>query len=75
MPIRDRIERNTQYTQEKAERIIGAGWGDIIGFGRPFIANPDLPQRLYHEWPLNPVDPTTMYGGTAKGYTDYPAFG
>ena len=64
-----------RYTQEKAERIIGAGWGDIIGFGRPFIANPDLPQRLYHEWPLNPVDPTTMYGGTAKGYTDYPAFG
>ncbi|MFP5432024.1 MAG: alkene reductase, partial [Alphaproteobacteria bacterium] len=46
----------------------------LIAFGRPFIANPDLPERIAHSWPFNPVDPATMYGGTDKGYTDYPAY-
>ena len=63
-----------RYTKERAERILNAGWGDIFGFGRPFIANPDLPARLANSWALNEVDPSTMYGGSAKGYTDYPLY-
>jgi 2,4-dienoyl-CoA reductase-like NADH-dependent reductase (Old Yellow Enzyme family) len=61
-----------KYTPEKALRILTEGKGDIFGFGRPFIANPDLPERIKNEWSLNSVDPTSMYGGTGKGYTDYP---
>ncbi|MDR8340866.1 alkene reductase, partial [Acinetobacter baumannii] len=40
-----------------------------------FIANPDLPQRLLHRWPLATVsDPGTLFGGTAAGYIDYPFY-
>lgn len=63
-----------RYTPERGARVVKAGLGDLIAFGRPFIANPDLPERIAHGWPLNPVDPKTMYGGTAKGYTDYPTY-
>ncbi len=63
-----------KYTVERAVRVVKAGWGDLIAFGRPFIANPDLPERIAHGWPLNAVDPATMYGGTDKDYTDYPAY-
>lgn len=63
-----------KYTPERGVRVVEAGWGDLIAFGRPFIANPDLPERIAHSWPFNPVDPATMYGGTDKGYTDYPAY-
>lgn len=63
-----------KYTAERGNRVIKAGWGDLIAFGRPFIANPDLPARIANNWPLNPVDPSTMYGGTDKGYTDYPTY-
>ena len=63
-----------KYTVERGVRVVKAGWGDLIAFGRPFIANPDLPERIAHGWPLNAVDPATMYGGTDKGYTDYPAY-
>ncbi|MCH4091153.1 alkene reductase [Acetobacter sp.] len=61
-----------KYTPARGVRVVEAGWGDLIAFGRPFIANPDLPERIAHDWPLNPVDSTAMYGGTDKGYTDYP---
>ena len=61
-----------KYTPEKALRILTEGKGDIFGFGRPFIANPDLPERIKNEWSLNNVDLTSMYGGSGKGYTDYP---
>jgi len=60
-----------KYTPEKAVKILKDGYGDIFGFGRPFIANPDLPERIKNKWTLNAIDPTTMYGGTDKGYTDY----
>ncbi|MBA6326566.1 alkene reductase [Colwellia sp. MB02u-6] len=63
-----------KYTPEKALRILTEGNGDIFGFGRPFIANPDLPERIKNEWSLNDVDPKSMYGGTDKGYTDYPVY-
>ena len=44
----------------------------LIAFGRKFIANPDLPERLRAGAPLQADDPSTYYGGGAKGYTDYP---
>lgn len=60
------------YTQEKAEAALQAGLADLIGFGRPYMANPDLPERLAQGAPLNALDTTTLFGGAAKGYTDYP---
>jgi N-ethylmaleimide reductase len=60
------------YTVEKAERLVGLGLIDAAAFGRAFIANPDLPQRLRTHAPLNEPVPTTFYGGDAEGYTDYP---
>ncbi|PTT97727.1 alkene reductase, partial [Pseudomonas sp. HMWF031] len=44
-----------------------------IAFGRPFIANPDLPARLRGRTELNPADGNSFFGGDAKGYIDYPA--
>ena len=58
-----------------AEAILQAGHADAVAFGRAFIANPDLPQRLRLGLPLTPYDPATLYGGDARGYTDYPVHG
>lgn len=63
-----------RYTAERGARLVEAGLADLIGFGRPFIANPDLPQRLFNGWPLNPLRVEGMYGGSEQGYTDYPAY-
>lgn len=60
------------YTQEKAERVLADGHGDLFGFGRTFIANPDLPKRFKEGLPLNPVNYATLYGGGEQGYIDYP---
>jgi len=61
-----------KYTAERGNRVLDAGLADLIAFGRPFIANPDLPRRLAHGLALNPLDAASMYGGTARGYIDYP---
>ena len=45
---------------------------DLVAFGRPFISNPDLVQRLRLDAPLTPPNHETFYGGGAEGYTDYP---
>jgi N-ethylmaleimide reductase len=55
-----------------AEAILQAGDADLVAFGRDFIANPDLPERLRNHWPLNAYDRPTFFGGTEVGYTDYP---
>lgn len=60
------------YDAAKAERLLEAGLIDAAAFGRAFIANPDLPDRLRTGAPLNPPDLATFYGGGAAGYTDYP---
>ncbi|MGE5338433.1 MAG: alkene reductase [Gemmatimonadota bacterium] len=64
---------NNGYTRPMALDAIASGAADLVSFGRLFIANPDLVRRLREEAPLNPLDKSTMYGGGAKGYTDYPA--
>jgi N-ethylmaleimide reductase len=56
-----------------AERWLEDGNADLIAFGRLFIANPDLPERLRSHAPLNLPDPSTFYGGGERGYTDYPS--
>lgn len=53
--------------------LLEDGTADLVAFGRLFLANPDLPRRLATGAPLNTADPATFYGGTAAGYTDYPA--
>lgn len=63
-----------RYTAERGERLVQAGLADLIAFGRPFIANPDLPQRLFNGWPLNPLREEGMYGGGEAGYIDYPTY-
>ena len=60
-----------KYDTERAEQALTEGWADMIGFGRPFVANPDLPYRLANNVPLNEHNPDTLFGGGEKGYTDY----
>jgi N-ethylmaleimide reductase len=60
------------YTGESAESAIAGGDVDAIAFGRNFIANPDLPNRLAVGAELNPYHRESFYGGTEQGYTDYP---
>ncbi|MBQ5949090.1 alkene reductase [Massilia sp. ST3] len=60
------------YDRTRAEHAIGQGWADLVGFGRPFIANPDLPRRLRTGAALNMGDPSRYFGGAARGYVDYP---
>ncbi len=63
-----------RYTAERGARLVDAGLADLIAFGRPFIANPDLPQRLFNGWPLNALRAEGMYGGGEEGYIDYPRY-
>lgn len=60
------------YTADKAETLIEKGLIDAVAFGRDFIANPDLVERLRQHAALNPQRPDFFYGGDAEGYTDYP---
>ena len=62
---------NNGYDQALADQALAQG-ADLVAFGRPFIANPDLVQRLRSGAPWNAVEKATLYGGGAKGYTDYP---
>lgn len=60
------------YTPATAEATVAARQADAIAFGRFFIANPDLPERIRQKAPLNPYNRSTFYGGEATGYIDYP---
>jgi N-ethylmaleimide reductase len=64
---------NGGYTRALAEAVLARGEADLVSFGSSFLANPDLPLRLARNAPLNTPDPATFYGGTERGYTDYPA--
>jgi N-ethylmaleimide reductase len=59
------------FTPASAEAVVTFGDADLVAFGRHFISNPDLPERLRHGLPLTRYDRSTFYGGDARGYTDY----
>ena len=63
------------YTAESGADLINSGLVDFIAYGRKFLANPDLPYRFEHQLPLNEItDPSTLFGGDERGYTDYPSY-
>ena len=64
---------NGGYDRLRADWALASGAADLVAFGKPFIANPDLPERFRQDAPLNEPDPATFYGGDARGYTDYSA--
>ncbi len=63
---------NNGYDLELATRHVAEEKADLVAFGRAFISNPDLVERLKTGAPLAPLHPATLYGGGAEGYTDYP---
>ena len=66
---------NCGYTKQAAEERIVAGDADLIAFGRPYITNPDLPERLKNDWPLAPAEDMSLwYTPGPDGYTDYAPF-
>jgi N-ethylmaleimide reductase len=75
--VRPKFERTListgGYSPETAERAVQKGLADLIGFGRLFIANPDLPERLRTGAPLNEPVVDTFYSPGEEGYTDYPS--
>lgn len=63
---------NRAFTKDSAEEVLAAGDADLVSFGVPFIANPDLVERFKSDASLNVADQTTFYTPGEKGYTDYP---
>jgi N-ethylmaleimide reductase len=63
---------NAGLTPDAANAMVADGEADMVAFGRHYVANPDLVERIARGGPYNEPDPFTFYGGTAKGYTDYP---
>jgi N-ethylmaleimide reductase len=61
------------FTGENAAAIVTAGDADLVAFGRHFISNPDLPERLRRGLPFNRYDRSIFYGGDGRGYVDHPA--
>ena len=66
---------NNGYDRDLAIDRVDSGAVDAVAFGRAYIANPDLAERLAADAPLNEPNPSTFYGGGVEGYTDYPALG
>ncbi len=64
---------NEGFTGETAGQAINEGWADAVAFGKAFLANPDLPERLRTGAALNDPIPATFYARGAEGYVDYPA--
>ncbi len=73
--FRNSIILSGGYNKEKAEADLESGLGDLIAFGRPFINNPDLVDRLKNDWPLSQdLKMDAFYTPDEKGYTDYPSY-
>lgn len=68
---------NNNYTRDIAEGVIRSGAADLVGFGRPYIANPDLAERFQNDWPIEPMAGHETYYNPALGgkfYNDYPTY-
>lgn len=63
-----------KYNAESAQQAIESGLADMVAFGRPFVANPDLPERIRQGYPWAQHNPDTLFGGGAEGLTDYPTY-
>jgi N-ethylmaleimide reductase len=61
------------YDKARAEWVLSNRYADLVAFGRPFVANPDLPRRLANGLPLATFDGSTLFGGDERGYIDYRA--
>jgi N-ethylmaleimide reductase len=76
--LRDRLVgpyiANNGYDLRRAQAALLSGAADLVAFGTPFLANPDLVRRYRDDLPLNKADPATFYGGGESGYIDYPAY-
>ena len=71
------VVANAEYDRAEGEAALASGAADLVAYGRPFLANLDLPVRFVAQEarldaPLNEPDPSTFYGGGVEGYTDYP---
>lgn len=66
------IIANGSLTKESAQAVISAGAADLVSFGAPYIANPDLVERFRRGLALSSGDPDTYYQGGSRGYVDYP---
>jgi N-ethylmaleimide reductase len=60
------------YDKARGNAAIASGHADAVAYGVPFISNPDLVERFRQDAALNEADSKSFYGGTEKGYTDYP---
>jgi N-ethylmaleimide reductase len=69
---RHTIIANGGYNGETGKEELEKGIAKIISYGALFLANPDLPKRIELNTEMNQADRATMFGGTEKGYTDYP---
>jgi N-ethylmaleimide reductase len=74
LAFRGPLIANDGYTADTAEATLVRGAADLVSFGAPFLANPDLVERFRAGLPLNAPDRSTFYGGDARGYTDYPTY-
>ncbi|WP_020678597.1 alkene reductase [Salinispora arenicola] len=76
--LRDRFAgvyiANNGYDEARAATAVDSGAADLVAFGVPFLANPDLVRRYREGLPLNEADPTTFYSGGEAGYTNYPTY-
>ncbi|WP_324189560.1 oxidoreductase [Nocardia cyriacigeorgica] len=67
-------ENREQTTAQAAERALTETRADLVSFGRAFISNPDLVERIARNLPLSPIRESHLYGRTAEGYSDYPSW-
>lgn len=65
---------NNGYDFARAQRAVRDGAADLVAFGIPFLANPDLVRRFRENLPVNTADRSTFYGGSEVGYIDYPSY-
>jgi N-ethylmaleimide reductase len=66
---------NGSYDLRTGNEAVERGEAQLVSYGMPFLANPDLPERFRTGGPLNTPDSATFYTGEEKGYIDYPALG